>query len=493
VTITLETEEERALWQTVYAAQVSFESDLDGSAAWAKADAAVQAYRERLPSGDAPPEHWRNMYQDGLEANAELAAEVQRLNTLIGRKGGGESQGSSISDATRGAELVASGLVRCTGVPLQDYRDVLAYATALAAHSGGDAPHQDDGLPAAGFRVDDLAEVMGCDPSEGPHTWNDLLAELRLRLGGGDAPHEPSEPDAGMLKWALDRWDLWASSLLGVASDVRTTGRVHMREQITKLVEASRPPGGAEPVEIEVADLVTGDTLDNGEVVVRVSPWTNGGLGTGMPTRHGFDAVTSGGRHQFARDRKLKVVRKAASEGAAPPEPDCEACGDTGRAPAEVWQRWSDAGMPVDQAPDACPYCEPGETGCDLEDIRATASPEGVRVTVGGVEVKREEPSTVPDAPGWWWRLYGLRHEDATPVEIERDHASGELMFYTEDGWEPVSGSTWGGKVERCTPGDAGLRSKIEAIAREMEATIAEESTPDGWAERLRAALEEQP
>ncbi len=77
---------------------------------------------ERLPSGDAPP--------PDLEGEALIAAME--------------------------AELHVKANAELAGVRAHD----------LAAH-----------------RIAGLAEVMGCSPAEGPHTWPDLLAELRLRLG----------------------------------------------------------------------------------------------------------------------------------------------------------------------------------------------------------------------------------------------------------------------------------------------------------------------
>jgi hypothetical protein len=208
-----------------------------------------EVYRDRLPSApeatpeplgrfvvvneDHPTSHhtlhgWtehggQGVCFDANEWDVGTVVEVRRLPS-------GDAPPASIGDAGRGAELVASGVVRCTGVPVQDHRDVLAYATALAARRAGDAPQEprsrgDAWRKHAVRRERDLDEMR-----ERYHEAERRASEARSVTTDGEA-------------WVWSDDDTAASiDTLGDRMVVRITGG-HLRA----LMAASRPPGGAEP------------------------------------------------------------------------------------------------------------------------------------------------------------------------------------------------------------------------------------------------------
>jgi hypothetical protein len=86
-------------------------------------------------------------------------------------------------------------------------------------------------------------------------------------------------------------------------------------------------------------------------------------------------------------------------------------------------------------------------------------------------------PSTVPDAPGCWfvWSIntpnggYGWE-----PVYVEERHGKWcylqrPIRAASKGAWVSIEGHRWGGKVEMCAPGDAGLRARIEAVLGDVE------------------------
>jgi hypothetical protein len=106
-------------------------------------------------------------------------------------------------------------------------------------------------------------------------------------------------------------------------------------------------------------------------------------------------------------------------------------------------------------------------TGCEhpaqTPTLKTAALEAATRLRSRGVEVKREEPSTVPDAPGLW-KLCGAR------VLVERH--DGDLMWRDSKAglWRGVFDvDPWGG---RCTPGDAGLRARVEGEVAQLASLL---------------------
>lgn len=160
-------------------------------------------------------------------------------------------------------------------------------------------------------RTADLGEVMDCDPGEGPHTWGDLLAELRLRLGGGDVPHE-STADLGYSEQQPDIIARLARD--GPGSVVRELLRVHGRETVASWARTAWAPGaddwpreaseGSAPPDQDTADVLTAWTW------LRAQPANDG---SGVDLRVGADGRVR--THcELAPRRVLKGYREGPGE-----------------------------------------------------------------------------------------------------------------------------------------------------------------------------------
>lgn len=382
---------------------------------------ATELFGERLPSGDAPqkPSPWCGFEDCDQEPWCMVADGTPRC----------------IYHAADGA---------LSGLPWAERVDVMAiYREQEASRPPGRAEPgnvdmRKDVEHAAGVLRAHL--VMGSTQWSAMNTLLDIIHQCGPWASEGAAPPETTEPDELAVEPAtgnvIDHMDI----------SVKVAG-----------VECARP------VSIKAAELRVGDVLDDGARALRVSPWTNGGPGTDLPTPKGIEVTTTDGRGSFAHDYVLRVMRQGAPVEHPGDPSDSEmqsglddvlgALAATARRLSASWR----GGAPTGTSPSPPEPTEPG--------YHAQGNPP--KVVLDAVQAAYPEatakPSTVPDAPGWWWCKEPSA--EMRPVLVRKATAGSRLVAELDGGagW-PLDkrGLKWGGQ---CTPGPS-RAALIDAAAR---------------------------